>query len=58
MYIIDALKNFCFDENGGEIVEYAIVIGLLVVGIAAIVISIKNGASNKFTSINAAINTN
>lgn len=55
MNIIEMLKNFWRDEDGGEIVEYAVVIGVLVVAVVGIMTGIKNGAATKFNSINAAV---
>lgn len=45
------LTFFLNDQDGGEIVEYALVIGLLVVGIVTIVASIRTGASSKLNNI-------
>jgi Flp pilus assembly pilin Flp len=51
-------RSFWIEQEGGEVVEYALVIGLLVIGLAAIVIAIRNGASNKFTTISHELQTN
>ena len=57
MKVIEMLKSFWHDEDGGEIVEYAIVIGILVVGVAAIVVTIQQGAGEKFEEINKAVHS-
>lgn len=50
------LCGFWNDQNGGEVVEYALVIGVLVVvGIVTLVISIRNGASSKFNNISTVL---
>lgn len=51
MKSVEMLKNFWLNEDGGEIVEYAIVIGILVVAIAGIMTTISDGASEKLTAI-------
>ena len=49
--IMGFLRSTWIDQDGGEVVEYAILIGILVIGIAAIVINIREGASSKFSGI-------
>jgi len=43
------------DENGGELVEYAIVIGVLALAVGTLMTSIKSSVTTKFTGIDAAL---
>ena len=44
-------------ENGQDLVEYAAVISLVVLGITAGMTTLANGINNAMTSVSAAINT-
>jgi len=45
---MEAVKRFVRDERGLETVEYAIILGLIVVGTIALVVAIGNWVHDKF----------
>lgn len=45
------MKKFLQDESGLETVEYAIIAGLVVSGLVAIVIAIGGWVKNRFTNL-------
>ena len=49
------LKRFIDDENGLETVEYAIIAGLIVVGVIATVASIGTWVNTKFAALLTAL---
>jgi pilus assembly protein Flp/PilA len=49
------VKRFLVAEEGLETVEYAIIAGLIVVGVIATVVSIGTWVSAKFTALNAGL---
>ena len=49
------VKKFFVAEDGLETVEYAIIAGLIVVGVIATVITIGTWVSGKFTALNAGL---
>lgn len=49
------IKKFLVAEDGLETVEYAIIAGLIVVGVIATVVSIGTWVSGKFDAINAGL---
>ena len=51
-----AIERFLKDESGLETVEYAIVAAVLVVGIIATLILVKNGVINAFTKVSTELN--
>ncbi len=51
-------KSFLSAEDGLETVEYAIIAGLIVVGVIATVVSIGVWVSGKFTALNAGLQGN
>jgi pilus assembly protein Flp/PilA len=53
----DALKRFVRDESGLETVEYAIIAGLIVVGVIATVTSIGEWVATKFQALLTALST-
>lgn len=53
--MISVLKRFFNDEKGLETVEYAIIAGLIVVGIIATVASISAWVDTRFTDLLAAL---
>jgi pilus assembly protein Flp/PilA len=50
--MMNVLNRFRKDERGLETIEYAIVAGLIVVGIVAIVAAIGVWVKGKFTALN------
>lgn len=49
------LKRFWNDEAGMELVEYAIMAGLIVVGVIAIIAAIGTKVNTRFNSLNNAL---
>lgn len=49
------LKRFLKDERGTETVEWAIIIGIIAVGVIAIVVSIGQWVFNKFSTLNSGL---
>jgi pilus assembly protein Flp/PilA len=49
------VKKFILAEDGLETVEYAIIAGLIVVGVIATVVSIGTWVSGKFTTLNTSL---
>jgi pilus assembly protein Flp/PilA len=49
------MTKFWRDEEGLETVEYAIIAGLIVVGVIATVVSIGLWVNAKFTALNAGL---
>ena len=48
---MELIKRLWKDEEGQGLVEYAILIGIIVVGVVAIVFVIGNWVSNQFTAL-------
>ena len=48
---MSALKRFASDEHGLETVEYAIIAGLIVSGLIAIIVAIGGWVKNQFTNL-------
>lgn len=49
------IKRFLSAEDGLETIEYAIIAGLIVVGVIATVVSIGTWVSGKFTALQAGL---
>jgi Flp pilus assembly pilin Flp len=45
------MKRFLSDEQGLETVEYAIIAGLIVAGLVAIIVAIGGWVKNQFTNL-------
>jgi Flp pilus assembly pilin Flp len=52
---MNAMKKFFSDEQGLESVEYAIIAGLIVVGLIVVITSIGGKVLAKFTALDAAL---
>ena len=48
---MSSLKRFVADEQGLETVEYAIIAGLIVSGLVAIIVAIGGWVKNKFSNL-------
>ena len=48
---MDLIKRLWKDEEGQGLVEYAILIGIIVVGVVLVVIFIGNWVSNQFEAL-------
>ena len=53
---MELVKRFIRDEQGLETVEYAIILGLIVVGTIALVVAIGNRVRNAFSNANTGMN--
>jgi pilus assembly protein Flp/PilA len=47
------LSSLCRDESGGEVLEYALVAGLIVIAAIAIISSVGTKVLAKWTSLNS-----
>ena len=47
------VNRFVRDDQGQDLIEYAILIGLITVGVVAIVASIGTWVSGRFTQLNS-----
>jgi Flp pilus assembly pilin Flp len=50
-----ALKNLFRDESGGEVIEYALVAGLIIVGAIALITTVGDKILAKWTSVNQSL---
>jgi Flp pilus assembly pilin Flp len=50
------LNKFIRDERGGEVLEYALIAGLIVVAAIAVITSVGNKVFAKWSSLNTAVN--
>jgi pilus assembly protein Flp/PilA len=48
-----ALKNFLTDEAGGEVLEYALIAGLIIVGAIVAITSVGGKVLAKWNSVNS-----
>ena len=48
---MSSLKRFVADDQGLETVEYAIIAGLIVSGLVAIIVAIGGWVKNQFTNL-------
>jgi pilus assembly protein Flp/PilA len=51
-----ALSNFKKNESGAALVEYSLLIGLITVGVVALVIAVGGWVGTQWTALDAAIN--
>ncbi len=52
------IKNFIAEENGADMVEYALLIGLVALGALVALTSVGTELSSGFTNIKGKVNTN
>lgn len=50
-----AMSRFLRDERGTETVEWAIILGIIAVGVVAVMSAIRGKVTNAFTNLNAAL---
>ena len=50
--MLKCLKNLVRDERGGEVLEYALIAGLIVVAAIAIIASVGDKVLGRWTSLN------
>ena len=48
-------RSFVADENGGEVLEYALIVGLIVVAAIAAITSVGTKVHAKWTSLNTSM---
>ena len=49
------LKSFLFDESGGEVLEYALIAGLIVVAAIAVIGSVGGKVLANWSSLNSSM---
>ncbi len=49
------LKRFLSDERGAEVMEYALILGLIVVGAIAIIGTVGTKVLGRWTSVNSTL---
>ena len=55
MSIAKFLRNVWNDERGGEVLEYALIVGLIVVAAIAAITSVGTKVLARWTSLNASV---
>ncbi len=51
----DVLKNLFRDEQGGEVMEYALIAGLIIVGAIAVISTVGDKVLARWTSMNSSL---
>ncbi len=51
------IKRFIIDEYGLEVVEYAIILGLIIVGVIGLIIAIGNWVQGEYGTANDKMNS-
>jgi pilus assembly protein Flp/PilA len=54
---LNTVKKFGRDEEGAALVEYTVLLGILLVGVIATIVSVGGWVSTKWTSLYSAIST-
>jgi Flp pilus assembly pilin Flp len=52
---MNLVKNLVRDENGGEVLEYALIAGLIIVAAIAVITSVGTKVLARWTSLNSSI---
>lgn len=52
---MNALKNFFADESGGEVLEYALIAGLIIVGAIVAITSVGTKVLAKWNSLDSSM---
>jgi Flp pilus assembly pilin Flp len=55
--VMNALKNFLKDEAGGEVLEYALIAGLIIVGAIVAITSVGTKVLAKWQSVDNGMGT-
>ena len=50
-----SLRNVLADQSGGEVMEYALIMGLIIVAAIAIISSVGTKVLARWTSLNASV---
>jgi len=53
--MLRSLKKLCGDESGGEVIEYALIAGLIIVAAIAVVASVGVKVVARWTSVNSTL---
>jgi Flp pilus assembly pilin Flp len=54
-YLVAPFKRLAADENGGEVLEYALIAGLIIVAAIAVITSVGTKVLARWTSLNSSI---
>jgi Flp pilus assembly pilin Flp len=52
---LNSLKKLVKDENGGEVLEYALIAGLIIVAALAVITSVGGKVLARWTSLNSSL---
>ena len=55
MRLITILKRLIHDEQGGEVLEYALIVGLIIVAAITAIHAVETKVLAKWTSLNASM---
>jgi Flp pilus assembly pilin Flp len=55
MHAIATFKALIRDERGGEVLEYALIAGLIIVGAIALISAVGNKVLARWTSLNGSL---
>ena len=55
MNLLTTLRNLWIDEAGGEVLEYALIAGLIVVGAIAVIGKVGTKVVARWTSLNSSM---
>lgn len=55
--VFDSVKNFIRDEEGAELVEWIVFVSLLVIGIAAAIIALRDAINTGYDAIKSCVAT-
>ena len=53
--MLKRLKELCRDERGGEVIEYALIAGLIIVGAIAVISAVGAKALARWTSVDGSL---
>lgn len=53
--MLHAMKKLLVEENGGEVLEYALIAGLVIVAAIAVVASVGDKVLARWTSLNTSL---
>ena len=53
--MLNALKKLVVDEQGGEVLEYALIAGLIIVAAIAVITSVGGKVLARWTSLNGSL---
>ena len=53
--MLNAMKRLVLDESGGEVLEYALIAGLIVVAAIAVITSVGGKVLARWTSLNSSL---